>query len=150
MAGLGGDLEAEKVLRYATDSILITSNDFERPGPTVVYVNAAFEKMTGWTRDEIIGQSPRILQGPNTDFTIFNQMVEILKSGRVWQGQAINYRKDGSEFVMEWSISSIPEEKGEPKYYIAIQRDITRRVEMEQKLEPVSYTHLTLPTKRIV
>ncbi|WP_419904933.1 adenylate/guanylate cyclase domain-containing protein [Kiloniella sp.] len=135
MINLEGNLKADKVLEYATDSILITSNDFDHPGPTIIYANAAFENMTGWSRDEIIGQSPRILQGPNTDHSVFKDMVEVLKSGQVWQGQTVNYKKDRSEFVMEWSISSIPDTQGKPEYYIAVQRDVTHRVEMARKLE---------------
>ena len=149
MVYLDGNLKADKVLKYATDSILITSKDLDRPGPTIVYVNTAFEKMTGWESGEIIGQTPRILQGPNTDLTIFNHMGDTLKSGQVWLGQNINYRKDGSEFVMEWSISSIPDEKGRPEYYIAVQRDITRRVEMEKKLEEVKLLAAEANRKRL-
>ncbi|MFD2205688.1 adenylate/guanylate cyclase domain-containing protein [Kiloniella antarctica] len=149
MVSFDKNLKEDQVLKYATDSILITSNDLDRPGPTIVYVNTAFEEMTGWMSGEIVGQSPRILQGPNTDLGIFKHMAEILKSGDVWQGQTINYRKDGSEFFMEWSISSIPNEKGRPEYYIAVQRDVTRRVQMERKLEETRHLAAEANRKRL-
>lgn len=125
---------ADDVLEYATDSILVTDCNLETPGPKIIYVNRSFEKMTGWSRTEILGKSPRILQGQKTDHRIFDNMAEILTQGDVWEGQTINYRKDGSEFMMEWSISSVFDPEGKTSCYVAVQRDITRRVETENKL----------------
>ena len=64
------------MLESMAESVLITDTKLKYPGPHIIYVNAAFEKMTGWDRNEIIGKSPRILQGPDTDYTIFNDMQE--------------------------------------------------------------------------
>jgi PAS domain S-box-containing protein len=90
--------------------------------------------MTGWTKDEVIGETPRILQGPNTDFKIFHDLKEKLERGELWIGRTFNYKKDGTEFYMEWSIAPIKDEHNEIVQYLAVQRDVTKIVRTEQKL----------------
>lgn len=123
------------MISATTESILVTDIDLDRPGPTVVFVNPAFEKMTGWTHDEIRVRSPRLLQGANTDLTAFSGLKEKLQKGEQWDGMAINYRKDGSEFVMEWSIAPVWNMDGEITNFIAVQRDVTARVKAENALQ---------------
>jgi PAS domain S-box-containing protein len=123
------------MLESMAESILITDVALDDPGPYIVYVNEAFEKMTGWDREEIIGKSPRILQGPGTDHTIFSDLKDKLESGETWSGKTINYRKDGSEFYMEWSIVPIKNTNGKIYQYLAVQKDVTRIVFTEKKLE---------------
>ncbi|MEH6475884.1 MAG: adenylate/guanylate cyclase domain-containing protein [Sneathiella sp.] len=134
MTFTGFGLDMERVLEAATDSILVTSNDLGEPGPTIVYANPAFTEMTGWGVEEVIGKAPRILQGEKTDKAIFHSMRHMLETAGRWEGQTINYRKDGSEFVMEWSISPLLNENGSPDFYVAVQRDVTVRVETERQL----------------
>jgi PAS domain S-box-containing protein len=122
------------MLEEMTESVLVTTTELDRPGPLIIYVNPAFERMTGWSREDVLGKSPRILQGPKTDPSIFKDMRDLLNRGEPWQGQTINYRKDGSEFVMEWSIVPIRDDHGKLHRYLAVQRDVTERVTMEQKL----------------
>lgn len=118
-----------------TESVLITDADLNSPGPYIIYVNPAFEKMTGWTKDEVIGKNPRILQGPGTDHEIFRNLIETLHRGETWSGRTINYRKDGSEFYMQWSIVPIRNEAWEIHQYLAVQKDVTHLVHTEQKLQ---------------
>ena len=101
------------LLESMTQSILITTPELESPGPYIVYVNKAFEEMTGWDRDEIIGKNPRILQGPKSDLSIFHNLNENLAKGKLWEGRTINYKKDGTEFYMEWSIAPVFDKNGE-------------------------------------
>lgn len=117
------------------ESVLVTNADLEMPGPTIVYVNPAFEQMTGWSKEDVVGRSPRILQGPNTDRSIFNEIGQKLRRGETWEGQTINYKKGGQEFVMEWSIAPLRDEEGVIRQYVAVQRDVTERVETERRLE---------------
>jgi PAS domain S-box-containing protein len=112
----------------------VTTADLDAPGPSIVYVNPAFEKMTGWSKHEIVGNSPRILQGKKTEHRIFNDLRERLLKGAHWLGQTTNYRKDGTEFVMEWSIVPIRDKRGAVYRYLAVQRDVTKRVNMERHL----------------
>jgi PAS domain S-box-containing protein len=117
-----GDVDARLMLEEMTESVLVTTTELDRPGPLIIYVNPAFERMTGWSREDVLGKSPRILQGPKTDPSIFKDMRDLLNRGEPWQGQTINYRKDGSEFVMEWSIVPIRDDHGKLHRYLAVQR----------------------------
>ncbi len=128
------DIDPFAVLEAAAESILITTGDLDAPGPYIVYANPAFEKMTGWSRAELLGKSPRILQGPETDFRVFSDLKTKLRSGEVWEGQTVNYRKGGQPFHMEWSIVPLRDEGGQIHQYVAIQRDVSARVEAEQRL----------------
>jgi len=122
------------MLESMAESILITDADLNAPGPNIIYVNKAFENMTGWSRKEIIGKSPRVLQGPDTDHTIFNDLKDTLEEGNVWNGKTVNYRKDGSEFYMEWSIVPVKNAQGIIHQYLAVQKDVTRMVITENKI----------------
>jgi PAS domain S-box-containing protein len=118
-----------------TESVLITDANLEDPGPYIIYANPAFEKMTGWTMPEVVGKSPRILQGPDTDYNIFRDLREKLERGETWSGRTVNYRKDCSEFHMEWSIVPIRNEAWIIHQYLAVQKDVTHLVHTEQKLQ---------------
>ena len=128
------EIDAMSLLEAMTESVLVTTADLDAPGPSIVYVNPAFEKMTGWSKHEIVGNSPRILQGKKTEHRIFNDLRERLLKGAHWLGQTTNYRKDGTEFVMEWSIVPIRDKRGAVYRYLAVQRDVTKRVNMERHL----------------
>lgn len=125
---------ARDILDAASESILVTTADLDFPGPTIVYANRAFEQMTGWPLAEVRGRSPRVLQGPKTDHAIFADMRRALEGGGRWEGLTVNYRKDGSEFFMEWSITSLVDAHGRPRHYVAVQRDVTARIEAEREI----------------
>ena len=127
-------IDAMPLLEAMTESVLVTTTDLDSPGPSIVYVNPAFERMTGWAKEEVIGKSPRILQGTKTEHSVFMELRKRLVNGISWFGQTTNYRKDGSEFVMEWSIVPIENESGEVHRYLAVQRDVSKRVTMEHDL----------------
>jgi diguanylate cyclase (GGDEF)-like protein/PAS domain S-box-containing protein len=118
--------ESMLVLDHLADGILVTDVDLDQDGgPRVVYVNQAFCDMIGYDRDELIGASPGILQGPATDPAVVRRLRDDLTAGRSFAGQTINYRKDGTPFMMEWSIAVIPGEDGSPRWFAAVQRDAT-------------------------
>ena len=118
----------------ALDSIIITDSQLDRPGPTIVHVNAAFTAMTGYAFGEAVGQSPRLLQGPKTDRGILDEIRRKLSNNEVFVGQAVNYRKDGSTFINEWHIEPVFIENVKTDYYLAIQRDVTERERLRQQL----------------
>jgi PAS domain S-box-containing protein len=126
--------DANLILEAMTQSILITSPELDLPGPFIIYVNKAFEKMTGWSREEILGKDPRFLQGPNTDRSIFQKLRETISRGEVWEGQAINYKKDGTEFYMEWSIAPVFDGQGVIRKLLAVQTDVTESVRIKNEL----------------
>jgi PAS domain S-box-containing protein len=119
----------EQAIKYDYDSILITELDLEKPGPKIVYVNDGFTKMTGYTREEVIGKTPRILQGEKTDRHVLDRLKERLIEGQAFFGHTVNYRKDGSEFINQWDIHPLTNDKGEITHWVSYQRDITDRKE---------------------
>jgi len=121
-------------IEQAGDSIVITNAELNVPGPTILFVNPAYTKMTGYTAQEAIGKNPRMLHGPRTDRSVLKRLRESLERGEVFQGQVINYRKDGTEFDMEWQITPLRDAAGKIGHFVAIQRDITQRKLAEQAL----------------
>ncbi len=128
-------VQAAAIVEAMSESVLVTTTDLSHPGPSIVYVNPAFERMTGWRMSEIRGRSPRLLQGADTDLRIFADLATTLRNGGVWSGRAINYRKDGTPFWMEWSIVPLFDDAGRQQFYLAVQRDVTDRVETAERLE---------------
>ena len=122
----------QQAMNQAYDSVLITTADLDRPGPAIVYVNQAFCTMTGFSPEEVIGATPRILQGPKTDSSVLQRLRGRLSAGQAFQGSTVNYRKDRTPYVVEWNINPVRDEEGRAEYFISVQRDITARVEAEQ------------------
>jgi PAS domain S-box-containing protein len=132
---LGSAVEQSK------ESIVITDAEVNLPGPRILFVNPAFTKMTGYTAKEAIGQTPRILQGRRTDKTVLNRLRHNLEQGEAFEGETINYRKDGMEFNLEWQIAPIRDALGKTTHFVAIQRDITARKMAEQALHRLRNQH---------
>ncbi len=110
----------EASMEESFNSILITEAG---PGYPIIYVNNAFCELTGYGPHEMIGKSPSILQGPETDPEVVSRLGQDLEAGRLFFGKAINYRKDGSTFMMEWKIAPIHNEHDQITHYLAIQRE---------------------------
>jgi diguanylate cyclase (GGDEF)-like protein/PAS domain S-box-containing protein len=127
----GGLLES--VLQQAFNSVVITDARFDNGGPLIVKCNPAFSLMTGYTTEELIGQSPRILQGPQTDPRVIDELRACLREGRYFQGSTVNYRKDGQAYIVEWNISPIRDEHGHICNFVSMQRNITDRVKAESE-----------------
>jgi PAS domain S-box-containing protein len=112
----------EASMEESFNSVMITE---ATPGYPVVYVNPAFCELTGYGPHEVVGKSPSILQGPNTDKEVLERLNKNIAEGELFHGQAINYRKDGSEFMMDWKIAPIKNENEEITHYLAIQRKVS-------------------------
>ncbi len=124
LAGQETRLLAE-ALAHAHDAVLITDAQLVSPGPHIVYANPAFTAMTGYNVAEILGRSPRILQGPDTNPTVLQTLRDCLRSGTNFTGEAINYRKDGSPYSVAWNVSPLRAPNGQISHYVAVQRDVT-------------------------
>ncbi|APY24865.1 PAS domain S-box protein [Leptospira borgpetersenii str. 4E] len=118
----------EILVNQISDSILVTDPQLEFPGPKIIFANPAFCKMTGYLKDELIGQTPRILQGPLTNRKTMRDLKRSLTQGKDFSGETINYKKDGSSYNVEWHISAIQDSSGKILCFISIQRDITEKV----------------------
>lgn len=125
-------------IQHASESILITEAELDRPGPRIVYVNPAFTAMTGYTADEAIGKTPRILQGPQTERAVLDRLRERLSAGKMFRGEVLNYRKDGTPFVMEWQVAPIRDASGTITHWVATQYDVTDRKETEKQIVEAS------------
>ncbi len=112
----------EASMEESFNSVVITEAG---PGYPIIYVNPAFCELTGYGPHEVTGKSPSILQGPNTDVEVLKRLNRNVADGELFHGQAVNYRKDGSEFMMEWKIAPIHNEKDEITHYLAIQREVS-------------------------
>jgi PAS domain S-box-containing protein len=118
----------------AKDSILITDAQLDLPGPKIIYVNPAFTTMTGYTEADVIGKTPRILQGPRTDKNVLRRLREALDKNQAFEDETIQYRKDGSEYVQEWQVVPLKNAAGKITHYLGIQRDTTERKLAEDDL----------------
>jgi PAS domain S-box-containing protein len=112
----------EASMEESFNSVIITEAG---PGYPIIYVNPAFCELTGYGPHEVMGESPSILQGPNTDQEVIERLNADISQGKLFHGRAINYRKDGTEFTMEWKIAPVRDEKNDITHYIAIQRDVS-------------------------
>lgn len=124
----------ERAISSDYDSILITELHLDAPGPKIVYVNDGFTKMTGYTKEDAIGATPRILQGEKTDRAVLDKLKQRLKEGHAFFGHTVNYRKDGSEFINQWDIHPLTDAKGEITHWVSYQHDITERKRSEKKV----------------
>ena len=120
----------KSAVEQSFDSVLITDADLSRSGPYIIYANPAFERMTGYGRRDILGQNPKFLQGCETDPAVIDRLRANITAGQPFHGRALNYRKDGTAFLMEWTISPIHNEQGRITHFIAVQRDVTESQRM--------------------
>ena len=111
---------AELVFSNSFDSVMVTQAAAKTP---IIYVNEAFTELTGYASEEVLGKSPSLLQGPDTEEAVLDQLREDLGSGRNFEGQATNYRKDGTPFTMHWRVAPLKAADGKVLYYIAVQRE---------------------------
>jgi PAS domain S-box-containing protein len=86
-----------------------------------VFANRAFCDSTRYSEKELVGQTPRILQGPRTDRGLLQRLAERLKNGEPFTGQTINYRKDGTTYHASWNISPICDDNGKITHYVSFQ-----------------------------
>lgn len=133
----------ESVITNANDAVMITdSKPPGDPGPTILYINDAFIKMTGYTREEVIGKNPRFLNGKNTSAEELAKLRTALRSKESCVIELINYRKNGEEFWINMSVAPMADNTGVFTHWIAIQRDVTERknreIEREQLIKDLN------------
>jgi PAS domain S-box-containing protein len=124
------------ILKQAIDnsSVSITLVDAQQPEMVLIYVNAAFEKLTGYSASEVIGKNCRFLRGEDHDQEGVEQLRQAVQKGESATAVVRNYRKDGSMFWNDVSISAIYNRQGQLTHYMGVQKDVTRRKELEETL----------------
>jgi len=116
------------------DIVFVTDANFENGGPHIVYVNPAFEKLMGYQADEVIGQSPNMLHGSNTDRQTRYRINRALRKGKGIRAELLKYAKDGHGHWLDMNIVPLHDEKGNVQYFASIERDLSRYKKMERQL----------------
>jgi len=126
----------ESAVANANDAIIILEAEpGETKGRRIMYVNDAFTRMTGYTYEEAVGNTLRMLRGPKTSLSALNKIRIALEQRKPVRVELINYRKDGSEFWAECNIVPFADDKGSFLHWVSVQRDITERKKAEEERE---------------
>ena len=126
----------ETCISRLNDIVLITEAEpIGEPGPRIVFVNEAFERRTGFTREEVIGNSPRMLQGPNTDRHELDRIRAALERWEPVRAELLNYTKSGQEFWIELDIVPVADATGWYTHWVAVERDVTGRKQIQKDLQ---------------
>ena len=124
----------ESVIVNATDAVIITEAEpISGVGPIIIYVNEAFTNMTGYSAEEAIGKTPRILQGPKTDKKELDKVRKALENWEACEATILNYRKNGEPFWINFSITPVADDTGWFTHWIAIEREVTETKKQEIK-----------------
>lgn len=122
-----------RVVEHSPTIVVITD-----PDGNIEYVNPMFEEVTGYSKEEVLGENPRILKSGETEQEEYEHLWEVISNGDVWVGELHNKRKDGSLYWERANIGSIKDSKGEVLHYVAIKEIITQLKEDEKKLRLAS------------
>src|SRR5690606_25508953 len=111
----------EAVVEQSYNSVLITDAVPPPRGPRIVYANPAFCRMTGYSLDELVGRSPRLLQGADTDREVIATLRICITEERRFKGSTWNYRKDGTPYIVEWNVSPVRDAAGATTHFVSVQ-----------------------------
>lgn len=109
--------------RDAPYAVVITDAELDGPGPHVLYVNAAFEAMTGYRAAEVVGSSPRMLQGKLTSALAKTYLKHALRRGRMHKTVLVNYRKSGEPYRCVIEVAPLQDAEGQLRFFMAIERE---------------------------
>lgn len=126
--------QLNRAIEQSAEAVVIT----DRHG-SIEYVNPAFEKMTGYSQPELLGQNPRMLQGGSHDAAFYRDLWQTVTSGQSFYATFINRRKGGDVYHQEETISPVMDERGEITHFISTSRDATRLVETQERLHHLAY-----------
>lgn len=117
-----------KCISHLNDIVLITEAEpFDLPGPRIVFVNQAFERNTGYSPAEVIGATPRLFQGPDTDPAELRRIGAALRRWEIVRSEVVNYRKNGEPYWVEMEMVPVSDDTGRYTHWVSIQRDVTAR-----------------------
>lgn len=119
-----------KAIRHAGHGIFITDTD-----GTIEYANPAVETLTGYNREEVVGENPRMWKSGEHDEAFYASMWETVRNGDVWEGEIVNERKNGEQCWVDMTIAPITDERGEIERYVAVDTDVTERKERERRIQ---------------
>jgi diguanylate cyclase (GGDEF)-like protein/PAS domain S-box-containing protein len=143
----------ESSIARLNDIVIITeAGPFSAPGPRIVFVNEAFERRTGYSRDEVIGRTPRLLQGPQTQRSELDRIRGALERWEPVRVDLINYKKTGEPFWVDLDVSPVWDSSRKLTHWVAVGRDISERKSAEEKIQYLAfYDPLTkLPNRQLL
>lgn len=123
-------LRLATAINQTDESVLITDSQ-----PVIEYANPAFERITGYRLDEVVGQNPSFLKSGTHGPFFYDAMWDRLSSGKVWKGRLVNKKKDGTLFHEEASISPVMNDEGKIIHFVAVKRDVTHELESARQLQ---------------
>jgi PAS domain S-box-containing protein len=123
-----------EAIAHLGEGVLITDDHLDWPGPHILFVNDALCRITGYTAEELIGKSPRMLQGEETDREVLDRIGSRLAAGDSVLVDLINFRKDGTAYDAELFITPLTDDQGCRTHFVSIHRDITERKRRERIL----------------
>jgi len=129
----------KKAFNQTKESFIITDAKQGEAGYVIRYVNPGFTALFGYQPSEVIGKTPSLFQGPKTDERVLKSLDHKLKTNQTFSGETINYRKDGSEFVLQWEIYPLKNDEGVVTHYLTVQRDVTEQRNVEEQLKESEY-----------
>ncbi len=115
-------------IEQSPESVMITDAQAR-----IVYVNPAFERLTGYSRAEALGQNPRLLKSGRQDATVYRELWATITAGEAWHGRLVNKRKDGSLFTEDAVIAPVRDASGAVVNFVGIKRDVTRELQLEER-----------------
>lgn len=107
-------------------AVVVTDGELSHPGPTILYVNRALERMTGYPSSELVGQTPRLLQGERTSLATRRTLARALRKGQRVKVALINYRKSGEPYRCEVEVFPILDKDGVLVNAVALEREVRR------------------------
>lgn len=136
-----------RALAYeAPVAVVITDATVEAPGPIIEYANEAFGKLTGRLPAEVVGISPRFMQGRETRRSRLDEFRQALSSGERFHGHLTNYRADGTKYVVEIDCRPLRNANGQIEHFVSFEREVTRRrgrpfLEAGKRFEPLDISN---------
>jgi diguanylate cyclase (GGDEF)-like protein/PAS domain S-box-containing protein len=118
-------------IEQAYNAVLVIDPGNDQRGPHIVYANPRFLSLSGYMLEEVMGCSPEFLIGPQTDRALLRRMRAAVWAGEIFQGISVNYRKDGSSYHVEWTVSPVRDGSGEIRCFMAFLQDVSARIEAE-------------------
>ena len=107
------------------ESIMITTTEEHGGKPEILHVNSGFTRLTGYGPRDVLGKTPRLLQGKRTDRRVLERLKKDLSTKERFRGRTYNYRKNGESFLMDWEILPFHTSLGMKSFYLTIQREVT-------------------------
>lgn len=145
-------LTSTAVTRLNDIVLITTARPLDEPGPQIIFVNDAFVRHTGYTREEVIGKSPRFLQGPETSRVELDRIRDALRQYQPVRAELVNYTKSGTPFWVELDIVPVADNQGRITHWVAVERDITGRKRAEDDIYRLAYFDVLtqLPNRRLL